>query len=115
MLTLKVPGLQKPVATQSIVWIQGVGNYARIYFRNGEEFLASRTLKWFDSQLPQFVRIRKSVLINSNHVTRCQWNQSRNVLVTVRTGNAFSVARRRIGLVAESLAPIQRLTLAGEP
>ena len=106
MSTLKVPGIRKPVPIRSIVWIQGVDNYARLYFRNGQQFLATRTLKWFDDQLPQFIRIRKSVLVNANHVTHCQWEPCRSVLITVRTGVAFPVARRRVGLVAERLEPI---------
>jgi len=88
---------------QSVVWIQGSDNYARLHFQNGQQFLATRTLKWFEHQLPQFIRLRKSVLVTPAHVTRCQREHSRAILVTVRTGMAFPVARRRVVSVTESV------------
>ena len=105
MTILKVPGVRKPLPVRSIVWIAGDDSYAHLYFLNGQHYTITRTLKWFVLQLPDFVRLHKSILVNPVHVTDCQREQPRSALVTVRTGTTFPVAHRRVEGVVKSLQP----------
>lgn len=105
MPILKLPGFRKPLPVQSIIWIAGDDSYAHVHFLNGQRYTITRTLKWFVLQLPDLVRLHKSVLVNPVHVTGCQREQSRRSLVTVRTGTSFPVARRRVEDVVKSLRP----------
>jgi DNA-binding LytR/AlgR family response regulator len=103
MTTLNVAGLENPIAIESITWIQGDRNYARIYFSNRPTYLVTQTLKWFDEQLPSFVRIHKSALINPLYVIGFEQEISRAAQVLLRTGHRLPVSRRRIDAVRTEL------------
>ncbi|AQG79999.1 LytTR family DNA-binding domain-containing protein [Spirosoma montaniterrae] len=103
MTTLKVPGIYTPLPVELIVWIQGDENYVRMHLINGRYHTLTRTLKWFDIQLPQFVRLHKSTLVNPAYVTHLNWAGSRNVKAVLRTGVVLRISRRRIRSVATQL------------
>ncbi|GAB3894803.1 LytTR family DNA-binding domain-containing protein [Spirosoma agri] len=103
MPTLKVAGLEKPIAIESIVWIEGDGNYARLHFTTGQFYLAAHTLNWFKKQLSGFIRIHKSVLINPAHVVQFAQTKAKEAQVFMSTGSSLDIARRRIGEVRTML------------
>ena len=96
MPTLKVAGLEKPVAIQSIVWIKGDGNYARLHYANSQFYLAAQTLNWFKNQLSGFIRIHKSVLVNPTHIIQFEQIKTKEARVLMSTGPSLDIARRRI-------------------
>ncbi len=69
MATLNVPGLREPLPLESIVWIEANVNYAWVHFSNRAKHLAAQTLKWFAHQLPCFLGVSKSSLVNARHLT----------------------------------------------
>lgn len=54
---------------KDIVRIEGSGNYSRIYLVSGESVLMAYTLKDVARQLPGFIRVHKTHLINPAHAT----------------------------------------------
>ena len=103
MPVLKVAGLEKPIAIESIVWIEADGNYARLHFTAGQFYLASQTLNWFEGQWPGSIRIHKSVLVNPAHVLRFVQTQAKEAQVMLTTGKVLPIARRRIEGVRHQL------------
>nr|WP_293834084.1 LytTR family DNA-binding domain-containing protein [uncultured Arsenicibacter sp.] len=95
MATFKVPGYDKPLQTDGIIWIQGDGNYSRIHYTDGKTFLVSQTLKWFEDRLTPFIRIHKSMLINPEHLANFN-EKYRPFTVQLSNGQELSVSRRRI-------------------
>lgn len=99
MTTLKVPGLHRPLPIDTIIWIQGDENYVHMHLLNGRYYTLTNTLKWYDEQLPQFVRLHKSSLVNPAYVTHLKRANSRNVKAILSNGLSLRVSRRRIGPV----------------
>mgnify|MGYP001811104923 CR=1 FL=1 len=63
--TIKIPGVTKPIPIGSITHCKGDGNYTRVYLQGLQKpIIATQTLKLFESQLPNFLRVSKSTLIS---------------------------------------------------
>lgn len=60
------------VDIKDIVYCKSESNYTSFIFDDGKRLVASKTLKFFDSNLPAnpFYRVHKSYLINLNHVSK---------------------------------------------
>lgn len=56
----------------SIIYCEADDNYSKIYLRNGEKYMVSKTLKYFEDVLSteSFVRVHKSFLINANDIVK---------------------------------------------
>lgn len=106
MITLKVPGLQKPCSINLIIWIEGDGNYAWVHFTDRPKFLSTQTLKWFAHRLPSFLRVHKSSLINADHLAKFEWIRARRGQVILSNGMTLVVARRRVQPIANQLGII---------
>ncbi|AUD06070.1 LytR/AlgR family response regulator transcription factor [Spirosoma pollinicola] len=103
MAILKVPGLQKPCSTDLIIWIEGDGNYVWIHFVDRPKFLSAQTLKWFARQLPGFLRVHKSSLVNSDHLVQFKRTHVRQAKVILSNGVTLLVSRRRVQPIADQL------------
>ncbi|MFD2938392.1 LytR/AlgR family response regulator transcription factor [Spirosoma flavum] len=103
MATFKVPGLQKPCSIDLIIWIEGDGNYVWIHFVDRPKFLSSQTLKWFAHQLPAFLRVHKSSLINLDHLVLFNRTNGRQAKVILSNGVTLLVSRRRVLPIADQL------------
>jgi DNA-binding LytR/AlgR family response regulator len=106
MPTLKIPGSQKPLPVESILWIEGDSNYAWIHFSNRPKLLATQTLKWFAEQLPSFIRVHKSSLVNVAHLILFEQINSREARVILTNRVALLVSRRRVRSIADLLRKI---------
>ncbi|WP_020600310.1 LytTR family transcriptional regulator DNA-binding domain-containing protein [Spirosoma panaciterrae] len=88
-----------------LIYLEGRGNYTLVYLQNSlNPLLVSKTLKYFEQQLPDFVRISKSVLINPRFISRVSRQGSKLLSIELGADISFSVARRRIDLVLQRLA-----------
>ena len=69
---IKLPTLTgfKVVAIKEILYLESDSNYTHVYYKNGNRELVSKTLKEFESNLPQnlFCRIHHSSIINLDSV-----------------------------------------------
>jgi DNA-binding LytR/AlgR family response regulator len=100
---LKVPGIRKPLLTELIVWVQGEESYAWVHMANKQCHLITLTLKWFEDQLSEFIRVHKSALINPTHITEFDQSTSIKAQVLLSSGIKLKVSRRRIRVVVERL------------
>ncbi|MBC7457373.1 MAG: LytTR family transcriptional regulator DNA-binding domain-containing protein [Bdellovibrionaceae bacterium] len=61
----------------------------------------SQTLKWFEEQLPSFIRVHKSSLVNLAHVVLFEQINSREAKVILTNRVALLVSRRRVQSIAD--------------
>lgn len=84
--------------------LEGNGNYTLVYLVDSlTPLLVSKTLKYFEQQLPDFVRLSKSILINPRFVRSVVRKSSKLLCIKLNTGLKFSVSRRRISQVFHQL------------
>lgn len=106
MTTLKIPGLRNPLSLETIVWIEGDGNYSWIHFSARPKLLATQTLKWFANQLPSFIRVHKSSLVNLSHVKAFHRINSGEAKIILSNETALLVSRRRIQSIVDFLKKV---------
>lgn len=60
------------ITITDISYCEADDNYTKIYLRNGEDYLVSKTLKYFEDVLGNmdFVRVHKSFLVNINDIVK---------------------------------------------
>ncbi|SFF32785.1 LytR/AlgR family response regulator transcription factor [Spirosoma endophyticum] len=105
-----LPGYRHIRDAQLIVRLEGDGNYTNVYLdANPTPLLVSRTLKWFEAQLPTFIRLSKSTLVNPGYIEQVRKVDAKTVYLKLVDKHQLLVSRRRVG---ETLA---RLTQCSEP
>ena len=94
--TLSIPAHRPIQDTQLIVRLEGAGNYTIIHLLgNPKPLLVSQTLKRFETQLPHFIRVSKSSLVNPTHIQRIIKEVDKSVWLLLADGVRIAVARRR--------------------
>jgi DNA-binding LytR/AlgR family response regulator len=106
MTTVKLPSLH-PLLIESIIWLEGEGNYSWANFSDGHCCLLTHTLKRLESQLPTFLRIRRSASINPAHVLSFRRIDSRYAYVILSNGIKLSISRRRINMVESGISKVE--------
>lgn len=79
-----------------IVYIEGQGNYSRIFVQNGQEFIIPRLLKDFEDYFGStslLVRLNRSILVNSRQIA--SYSKGEPCLVSLKNGKSFEVSRRK--------------------
>jgi two-component system LytT family response regulator len=73
----------KVVSPSDLRCLEGSGNCTLIHFRTGEEYLDTRTLKTYESLLPDyFFRVHKSYIINLKEVVEIIHGSAHTVVMT---------------------------------
>jgi DNA-binding LytR/AlgR family response regulator len=96
-LFLKVERSMQRVQINQILYIQGYGNYLKVFTTNGM-FLAYERMSDLEQLLPstQFLRVHKSWIVALNHITRFQSH-------TVQIGEVdIPIGEAKRGLMAEA-------------
>ncbi|XAZ82101.1 LytTR family DNA-binding domain-containing protein (plasmid) [Fibrella sp. ES10-3-2-2] len=110
---LVVPGYRSLQDADLILYCQGDVNYTRLYLtklerpllvnattllptRHSAPLVATRTLKYFDEQLPGFIRISKSLLVNPRYIDKIRAVKSKSMQVHLLDGTILRGSRRRI-------------------
>ena len=52
-----------------VLYVEGLGNYVSYYLADGKKLVAHGTIKAAEQQLPRFVRLHKSYLVNPLHIS----------------------------------------------
>ena len=98
------PKLQRkqPIYIEEIVWLEGLGNYTMIYFRNGQKILTSKTLGLFDQQLPKeiFMRVNRSYVVRLHEVSLTQ-TSTKALQIILPNGPMVEVSRRKKRIVRQ--------------
>lgn len=105
MTSIHIPSNQGVVivTTQSIIRIEALNNYSRIFFTNRKPLVVAKVLHWFEDKLPEnsFWRIHKSHLVNCSYIEKIDgtWAGSS---VLLSSGEAINVSRRKRWLLNKS-------------
>jgi DNA-binding LytR/AlgR family response regulator len=77
-----------------IIRIEAMNGYSMICFTNGQKFLSSKVLRWFEEQLPSelFVRVHRTHLVNKNFICR-YINHGKKIGLS--NGESVEVSRRK--------------------
>ena len=94
---MRIPGYGHFRDAQLVVRFEGNGNYTIVHLSTDERpLLVSQTLKRFESQLPGFIRISKSDLINPSYVQKVIQKEAKVMYVQLIKGPRLLISRRRI-------------------
>lgn len=96
--------LVRLIRVSDIVYIEGAVNYSTIHTIGGNKFTLPKTLKEFEDYstfTDQFVRIHKSVIINTHHVEH--YSKGSPFIIQMTNGSCFEASRRKKAEVLERL------------
>jgi DNA-binding LytR/AlgR family response regulator len=102
-IDIKLPGIEKcPV--DSIVYIEGRGNYSVIHLKDHQQVVMAKTLKKFEAQLRMnpFIRIHKSYLVNKNNIPAFETKGA--IEIPTALGTPLPISRRKLDFVRRSFA-----------
>lgn len=92
-----IPGYRNPQNTQRMIRLEGNGNYTMIHFADGSKFLmVAQTLRYFEAQIPDFIRVSKSAIVNPDYVDKFIRTGPKSMLLRLTDGIELLVSRRRI-------------------
>jgi two-component system, LytTR family, response regulator len=79
----------------SIVRIEAISNYSKLYFENGKTLVVAKVLRWFENALTgrQFIRIHRTHLINQQFIDQCLLKCEAKVIL--RNGDCIHIAKRK--------------------
>ncbi|CCH51988.1 response regulator receiver protein [Fibrisoma limi BUZ 3] len=88
-----------------INYLSGANNYSWVYYRNGEKELAAKSLNFFEVNLPTFIRVHKTALVNPQCVESAQAPPRPKMAGSVQLtdGTTLPVSRRRWNQVIDVL------------
>ncbi len=92
------------IEMNDISYIEADGNYSNIFLINGTKYYVAKTLKEIDEfikDLRGFLRINKSIIINSSLCSHYQ--RGENCSLTLKTGQTFEISRRKKNEVIDKL------------
>lgn len=79
----------------SIIRIEAVSNYSKLYFDNGKTMLVAKLLRWFEAELPmqQFIRVHRTHVVNKQFI--CNYYNGTISRIELLNGEFIEVARRK--------------------
>lgn len=103
--SLSIPGYRHIRDAQALNRLTGNGNYTWIELAGVKSpVLISQTLKYFERQLPDFIRVSKSTLLNPNCVVGTMREDARTVYLRLADESLVPIPRRRLADVMDKLA-----------
>ena len=110
METICLPGFSNPVPVDSIVWLEGDGNYTRVHYNDGTSVLVTQPLVWFEHYL-DFIRIHRSSIVNQAYVQVFERIDSRSATIKLLNNKELPVSRNRIKQTSAMLSTISSSNL----
>lgn len=101
LMKLPIQNQTKYVATIDIVLLRADGNYTEIRFANNRQELSSYNLGWFEKNInsKQFLRISRSILINSRYLKEFDRQQRKCIIALNQTTIELNVSRRNCSTI----------------
>jgi two-component system, LytTR family, response regulator len=83
------------VDVNTIVRIEAMSNYSKLFFANSKTLVIAKTLQWFQCKLAatQFSRVHKTHLVNMHFIT--SYRNANNAYLFLENGESVHVSRRR--------------------
>lgn len=101
---LWIPGYRHIQDAQALNRLTGNGNYTWIELATEKRpVLVSQTLTYFERQLPDFIRVSKSTLLNPNQVIGTVREDARTVSSRLADESLIPIPRRRQAEVIDKL------------
>lgn len=104
-------GLKQIVAFERITHLEAYGSYTKFYNEEGQMYLGSKTLLYYEEKLPPnaFMRIHKSFIVNMKYLSDVKPRNDNNTSPAVRllSGKRIPIARRKISEVIVRFANYQ--------
>lgn len=81
----------------TLTYLTGDGSYTWMHYQNGKKNIHTRTIKYYQSSLPDFIRIHRSTLINPLHIKRLVLpvNKGDLGIVILHDDTELGISRRR--------------------
>lgn len=98
MNSIQLPGWSTLTAVRLIVWLEGEASYTRVHFQNGTTSIVTKPLNYFD-QYASFVRVHRSVMVNTIYVHAFANYRGRSGLLQLITGTSVPVSRPYLQLI----------------
>jgi len=79
----------------SVIRIEAISNYCKLFFSNGKTMVVAKVLAWFEEQLTGkgFIRLHRSHLVNMHFILR--WDNERKATVILKNYYSIPVSRRK--------------------
>ena len=83
------------VDCRSLVRIEAISNYCKLYFVNGKTLVVAKVLAWFEQKLAAkgFIRLHRSHLVNLQFVLG--WDNITKAAIILKNFNSIPVSRRK--------------------
>ena len=87
----------------TIVRIQSISNYSKLYFSDGRTLVVAKVLRWFEEglSLNQFIRVHRTHLVNKKFI--CRYIKEEGGKVKMVNGDRVDVSRRKRTSVLQCL------------
>jgi len=83
------------IAIDSIVRIQAISNYSKLFFIDGRSLVVAKVLSWFEKKFEHiyFIRLHRGHVVNIMHIRG--WENFNKAEVVLANGERVLVSRRR--------------------
>lgn len=90
-IELKLEGIMKQIKIDDILYIEAVGNYIKIHFKQDKSILVTQTMKYISSLLPSssFTRIHKSFIVQ-----RAEIGEIKKTVLTLSNSVSLPIGRK---------------------
>lgn len=101
------------VDATTIIRIEGNSNYSWIYFADGRKVLMSTTLLKYQQDLPAFIRVHKSHLINPAFIARLDYQGIHTCGLYLTDNTRIPVSKHRLtGLFRHQIPTLEQVITA---
>lgn len=92
------------ILLSNLEYIQGIGNYTLLHFSDNQQFILSKSLKYYENLLAKygFIRPNKSFLLNSMYIVAYSKSEIR-----LQSGKTFNISRRKQRTLTDFNNPIE--------
>jgi two-component system LytT family response regulator len=90
-IELKLEGIMKQIKIDDILYIEAVGNYIKIHFKQDKAILVTQTMKYISSLLPSssFTRVHKSFIVQ-----RAEIREIKKTVLTLSNSVSLPIGRK---------------------
>jgi two-component system LytT family response regulator len=83
------------IDVHSIVRVQSISNYSKLFFQTGKTLVVAKVLRWFEERLEtyNFLRIHRTHLVNSERMKT--YKNANTIEIELMNGERLAVARRK--------------------
>lgn len=94
------------IDVHSIIRVQSLSNYSKLFFQNGKTLVVAKVLRWFEERLQahHFLRIHRAHLVNSDQMKA--FKNANCIEIELMNGERLSVARRKKAIITSSAIPV---------